>query len=140
MRRNNYVFLFGRVSRYTVHTSLPTNDRQEPLPHLIDLHLATERDEASGLHRILVRGQQAEELQLFLDLCRPHLPDLAILGWLSARKQQNLVMAERVTVLTDRTTRAQVAAALERRRSQSPTPLPPETLAPDTMLSQESRS
>lgn len=107
-RRNNSVFLVGTpagLSERTVET-------QEGPLLVLDLHLRTDKPEITGLHRVVVRGRQAHEVKYFLKAAEPEVPDLYVLGWLRSGGKESVVIAERVTVLTNRHVRQTAVDAI----------------------------
>lgn len=113
MRRNNYVFLVGRILEYRERS---ITVQEEPLL-LIELFLATDKPSISQPHPVLVRGHQAEELHYFLEAAKPELPDLMVLGWLRHEEQQVTIMAERTTVLVCPAVRQAAIEAIRQARS-----------------------
>jgi hypothetical protein len=61
MRRNNLVFLWGSIVEYAERE---VKHEATTVP-LIDLLVQTDKPEISGQHKVMVRGQQAQELPLF---------------------------------------------------------------------------
>jgi hypothetical protein len=110
MRRNNLVFMWGAIVQYAEREV----KHEETVLLLIDLLLQTDKPDISGQHKVLVRGQQALELRCFLQAAQPDLPEVAILGWLRSGRQESIVMAERVTVLTTREIRRVAVEAIKR--------------------------
>ncbi|MFZ1753633.1 MAG: hypothetical protein WBO46_03120 [Caldilineaceae bacterium] len=107
-RRNNSVFLVGTpasLSERTVHT-------QAGELLVLDLYLRTDKPEITGLHRVVVRGPQAQEVKYFLKAAEPEMPDLYVLGWLRSGGKESVVIAERVTVLTNRHVRQTAVEAI----------------------------
>ena len=109
-RRNNNVFLVGTpvgLNERTVQT-------EEGELLLLDLYLRTDKPEITGLHRVIVRGRQAQEVKYFLQAAEPEMPDLYVLGWLRSGEKESVVMAERVTVLTSRAVRQTAVEAIRK--------------------------
>jgi hypothetical protein len=108
-RRNNNVFLVGTPVEVT-ERSVWVGTQETPL---VELRLRTDRPEITGHHQVLVRGRQAEELRHFLAVAHPERPDIMVLGWLRSG-EENVVMAERVTVLVSREVRQAAVEAIRR--------------------------
>lgn len=116
MRRNNTVFLVGSVVEYAEREA---QFEGKSLP-LIDLVLQTDKPEISAPHKVVVRGRQVLELKCFLQAAQPEVPDVAVLGWLRSSGNECLVMAERVTVLTNREVRRKAVEAIQRAQASEP--------------------
>ena len=107
-RRNNSVFLVGTPAGLNERT-VQTQDGELLV---LDLYLRTDKPEITGLHRVIVRGRQAQEVKYFLKAADPEVPDLYVLGWLRSGEKENVVIAERVTVLTSRHVRQTAVEAI----------------------------
>jgi hypothetical protein len=112
MRRNNFIFMWGRITQYTARRVKEDGVNLD----VIDLRVETERHAVSGQHKVVVHGQQAKELLCFLKAEEPGLPDIAIQGWLCTLEDETVVVSDRFTVLTDHAARQR---AMEAIRSQS---------------------
>ena len=109
-RRNNCVFLVGTPAGLNERT---VQTQEGPLL-ILDLSLRTDKPEITGLHRVIVRGRQAQEVKYFLKAADPEVPDFYVLGWLRSGEKENVVIAERVTVLTNRHIRQTAVEAIQR--------------------------
>ena len=109
-RRNNNVFLVGTPAGLRERT---VQTKDGPLP-LLDIYLRTDKPEITGLHRVIVRGRQAQEVRHFLQAADPEIPDLYVLGWLRSGEKESVVMAERVTVLTSQDVRQSAVEAIRK--------------------------
>lgn len=108
MRRNNLVFLVGEVLTYAQREIEVAGE----ITPVLDLLLLTDSVDVSGHHKVMIRGQQAEEMKYFLTSVALSPLEVMILGWLYSGKKENIVIAERVTAIVDRKVRQQVVAAL----------------------------
>lgn len=110
MQRSNMVFLMGKIVQYAEREG---QGKGKPIKFL-DMLLLTDRPDISGWHRVVVQGQQVEEVKHFLTVTQPELPDVVVLGWLRSGEQECIVMADRITMLVTSSVRRVAVEALRR--------------------------